>query len=432
MATALLWPLTIYVLWCGRMAELSRASRCINIDWLEVYCLESFRNYPHDADYFAMQGYEVDVRAYGTRIYREMFIVSDATGHPLVEVRRNPVHGDNDRAFIEPYSCHLRLPNVACYYAEPVQLLINFMSRHGFTFKKLFRIDICCDFTQFDKGDDPQKVVHRYIKGQYSKVNQSNLAAHGRDQWDGRYWNSLSWGQPKSMVSTKLYNKTMELRQAKDKPYIRYAWHAAGLVDDPVTLVKHKPDGSEYYPDVWRVEFSIKASAAKWLRLDADTKRKRPELVLPHSLDVFAMRDTWLTIFASLARQYFHFKKFKAGQRKDRCPDKVLFDFSSADTIYKVDRSASHRPLTKEWQRLIDKLRAYKWKNADDNIRKALDVIITAIEGEQIVSDAFDTEYLLYLRAVRYAIAQRVAHPELPVYTPADLLQLVEQLRETF
>lgn len=64
-------------------------TRCVNLDWLEVHCLEPV-GIPHDAEYFRRAGLTVDERSYGTRVYRQMFTVHDALGHPFVEVRRDP------------------------------------------------------------------------------------------------------------------------------------------------------------------------------------------------------------------------------------------------------------------------------------------------------------------------------------------------------
>ena len=44
--------------------------RCINIDWLEVYCIEPMKL---DANYYRALRYRVVQRDYGTPMYAEMF-----------------------------------------------------------------------------------------------------------------------------------------------------------------------------------------------------------------------------------------------------------------------------------------------------------------------------------------------------------------------
>lgn len=48
--------------------------RCLNIDWLEVYALEPDKL---DADFFISDGWSVQPRPYGTRVYDEMFTLMD-------------------------------------------------------------------------------------------------------------------------------------------------------------------------------------------------------------------------------------------------------------------------------------------------------------------------------------------------------------------
>ena len=63
--------------------------RCVNLDWLEVHCREPI-TLQLNADYFRANGVLIEERAYGTRIYREMFTILGTDGQPYCEVRRNP------------------------------------------------------------------------------------------------------------------------------------------------------------------------------------------------------------------------------------------------------------------------------------------------------------------------------------------------------
>lgn len=377
--------------------------RCVNIDWLELYCLESPNLYPCNAEYYRRQGYDVRERDYGTRQYREMFTIVDRDGLPWVEIRRNPVAGEDAKGvkgMFNPYSCHIRLSNVACYSNEPVTKLEDFLFQYQYDVSRIFRLDICLDFERFDKGDDPSDVLNRYLKGKYTKINQSNISAHGRDLWDGRKWNSVSWGNPKSMVSTKMYNKTMELQTAKDKPYIRYAWQMAGLVDDYINLTKTKANGSTYKPEIWRIEFSIKSSARAWYVIEDNTHRKTKQVALPHSLNLYETREQLLTAFASLSQHYFHFKHYQANRRKDRCQDKVLFVFDKEDTVYKIDRLITDRPRNNADDTLKARLEQYREHRANKAIYDACQTIIDSITDDQLGASLvhFSAEEIRILR----------------------------------
>lgn len=382
--------------------------RCCNIDWLEVYAIEDAQRYPCNAEYFRRAGFFVQERDYGTRVYAEMFTILDDHMTPILEIRRNPYSTKSKNGgFFPPESCHIRLHNSTCYRDDAVDVLRRFMVTHDYTMGKIFRLDICLDFERFDKGDDPDRFLQRFIQGRYSKVNQANISAHGRDQWNGRTWNSVSWGNPKSMVSTKMYNKTMELAQMHDKPYIRQAWWNCGLIDDPVNMTKRAPDGSIYKPSIWRVEFSIKSSAQKWFVIERNIGKKG-KIPLPHTLDMYDSREKLLQVFASLAMHYFHFKVYEADQRKDRCQDKVLFDFSPMDTFYKVDRLASHTANNNAAQRLLTYLRNFAVCHPSGDGHDAAQILINYIETEILRSMANPKTTTIEVLALRRLIADRV------------------------
>lgn len=381
-------------------------ARCVNIDWLEVYCLEPSVQEPRDADYFRSAGFIVHEREYGTRMYQSMFTIDDDHGYPWIEVRRKPYsQRGKDGGFFPPESCHIRLNNRACYDNDPIGRLRDFLASHGYIFRKIYRLDICNDFVTLDGGDDPADFVARYMRGRYTKVNQTNLSAHGVDNWNARLWCSLSWGRPKSMVSTKMYCKSLELAQVHDKPYIRQAWFLSGLVDDPMTLERSQPDGTAKRVDVWRVEFSIKSSANHWFVVENSFGKKR-RIVMPHSLDVYDTREKLATMFNNLAEHYFRFKVYEEGVRKDRCRDKITFRFSPLDTHYKLDRLASHSTTTCAELRLLRALRSYKMTTSDADVVRAADVLIDRIERHQLRDlGAYSAEDV---RLLRLLIAQRM------------------------
>ena len=62
--------------------------RCVNIDWLEVFCLEDV-SCNHDAQFFRDHGFVVKSREYGAPQYAEMFTI-ESKGYDFIEIRRNP------------------------------------------------------------------------------------------------------------------------------------------------------------------------------------------------------------------------------------------------------------------------------------------------------------------------------------------------------
>jgi len=406
--------------------------RHINIDWLEVYAMEDPRQYPCDAEYYRQHGWMVREREYGTRVYKEMFTLLDAHDEPLLEIRRAPYSNlGRDGGIFPVESCHIRLHNRTCYAAAPVAILRDFMARYGYTLVKIYRIDICLDFEKFDFGDDPGLFVERFMRGRYAKVNQTEIAAHGVDLWNGRLWNSLSWGKPKSMISTKMYCKSMELEKVHDKPYIWLSWMGdaehRGLIDDPINHTKRRDDGTVYKPVIWRIEFSIKSSAKRVFVIEGKS-RKSNVIVMPHTLDMYDSKMKLLTMFASLQTHYFHFKHFEVEKRKDRCKDKQLFRFEPSDTFYKIDRLASHTAKSKPAERFLTILRNYRLTHTGDEVRQACDVLIDVIEKEmttEMLANGTAREEIMILRRL---IAERIGHHDLPIVKQTEEIKNIISL----
>ena len=387
--------------------------RCCNIDWLEVHALENVDHFPMSEYYFQQQGYAVVKREYGTRVYEEMFTLLDEHGQPFIEVRRAPKSSNDMHGVLDPLSCHIRLSNAYCYVDNPARIMRDFLARHGYTFRRIFRIDLCLDFERFDLGDDPQKFVTRYIAHKYAKINQANRTTRGTDRWDGCDDNYISWGQPKSMVSTKIYNKTKELKEAKDKPYIKYAWWNAGLVDDPVNLTKVDRDGHTYTPTIWRVEFSVKSGAAGWAILDDCTGAKTKKKPIENNLSCYDTGEKILQMFASLAHHYFHFKYYEPNQRKDRCKDKVLFCFNfGTDVVAKLTRPVSSQSASEPDRRLKIALQHYSFAHGLPEVRKACQVLIEHIDQEQLRTMTEDGWSATQLNELQLLLRERLRQPE--------------------
>lgn len=389
--------------------------RCVNIDWLEVFVFEPL-NEPRNAAWFMLNGYFCNVREYGTPVYNEMFTIMDDRGNPFIEVRRDP-----KSQIMSPCMCHIRLHNSYCYRDDAAYLMYQFIESNGFTFQRISRVDICLDFEKFDSGDDPQKFLYRYINRTYAKINQSRLTAHGSDTWTERKWNSLSWGSPSSDIGTKFYNKTMELYDetsgAYKKPYIRYAWQCCGLIDDWQKVTKKAEDGSEYTPQIWRIEFSIRSNVKKWFAIELDGhqrthKGRQKHLQSVHNtLDMYAGRDKLLVLFASLAQHYFRFKYFKEDTRKDRCPDKVLFRWQRNEVTYAIgkDNTTTTQSADRAVTSLLNRMRQYQREHNDAEVKKACAVIIRCLEQEQLRGEILSPLKQEEINALRLVLSYRMS-----------------------
>ena len=408
--------------------------RCINIDWLEVYCLEDYIGYPHDAAFFRRCNFHVEEREYGTPVYHEMFVIYGHDNEPLIEVRRRPKSaiGQQVHGVLDPMACHVRLSNRTCYFSEPVKLLQQFLEQYGLHYQRISRIDICLDFELFDTKDKPADVVRRYMQGKYLKIYQANVTAHGTDEWNNRCWNSLSWGNKKSMVGTKFYLKSLELKQVKDKPYIRQTWRAAGLVDDEFTLEKHSDEYGVYQPDIWRLEFSIKSGTRSWFVVDKGLPKCKMKQSVRNTLDMYDSKAKLLDMFFSLVDHYFHFKKFEDGKRKDLCEDKQLFYPKEQAVFYKLENIASRTEPSSVLLRLKSRIMAYQEQSHKPEVYKACNVLLQDIEFQLRTASLTMPWNPTEVTAIRLLIAKRIKNHDKPltedIATVTAMLDLEEGL----
>ena len=364
-------------------------TRCINLDWLEIFAEEPATQ-PHDPEYFRACGYRVKERVYGTPQYKQMFTLI-ADGVELFEIRRDPYSLKHQGGIFKPNACHIRLCNQTCYEDAPVDHLRAFMVAHNYTYVSISRIDIALDFNEFDNREQPENFINRYMRGKVAKINQSNVSAHGTDTWSKRVFNSLKWGSPSSPVTTKLYNKTLELKQGEDKPWIRAAWEAAGL------------DTSR---DVWRVEFSLSAQMQTLKSLKNGEMFKK-------SILHYDSRERLLRQFYILYNKYFDFRKLLVNRKSDGtlvyvrkylCPKIELFQ--AANTLpYKPVRNATIKKRPgRIYKILANKLTEIVEddRNTREEIRAAQTIMTWMIHRMSIENQAFrDAQNKLLLECER-------------------------------
>ena len=271
-------------------------------------------------------------------------------------------------------------------------------------FRNVSRVDIACDFNTFQNNLHPETFIERFIpqrKPKYVKLRRSvwsMVGKHERGQRGNRKtensYSYLRFGNPRSNVCYYLYNKSLEMQEKKNKPWIREKWEA---------------DNLDQQQDVWRLEFRIHSCSkglidedagnelkafrkAKLFLKDLQGKIKRgmkPETVAHFSeqiqqaqeqiefwndnkLDATAdakyfgtldVLDNFHEFYGALFHHYFDFR-YNDGQEKKRRmkrlplldirkPDKSLMDLAE-----KMESNRTDRMLLKKLISLNDELRA--------------------------------------------------------------------------
>lgn len=283
----------------------------INVDWLQIYC--------HDGNTEPLHLYNDECSLYefrlmpcGSRHFKEIWKVTNSDGDDYAVIQRKP-HStilSNDAAIVQLCNRELYKP----FYASD---FILFLKAYKFSYKSISRLDVCFDSNTFRNGLKHSTFIKRLMNGQYLKNNQSKV------KWNfssianvgtPMECNSCSFGSLSSAVSTKMYNKTLELKEVKNKPYIVECWGYNNL---------------DLSQDVWRVELSIKADATNVVRLsDGEIFRLAP--------DSLKVQKSIEDIFFSYAEKYFSFKRNDGTKNKTRMKDVELFPRGKQSTIHPI------------------------------------------------------------------------------------------------
>lgn len=336
---------------------------CINLDWFEVFTYE-----PTDCtgpEFYEDLGYVVNVREYGTRVYRQMFTLIDREGHPWIEIRRDPASKKSQGGVLDDKACSIRLVNRTCYDWLPINDLYNFLSNLGFHYRKyelcsISRVDLCVDFLDGslsvpELGSGTRvpvrcgEFIRRFMGGEWWKIGNARVQAFGEEFSDGMHFHALKFGSPTSMVSTKLYNKTLEMAQVKIKPHIIESWVNAGLLQDENDTAQ-----------VWRLEFSINSNCDDWIA----------EAVMPsedpyyqqNTLAAFVQTANYSRFLRGLISHYFRFALKEEGKTKYKASRFLPFSLPADCAFRPVHLQPERRTSGRGEKVVINKLMQLKEK----------------------------------------------------------------------
>lgn len=258
------------------------------IDWLSVYCLGSppeLVNFPREK----MQ--------YSTPLFRDVHIYK-YLGHEFCTVVSLPFS-----KIIPARSCIVKIANKFLYLDSLQKLLPEFLQRCKFQFKGISRLDLFADFQSFKNEIIPTTFISDFFSKKYLKNGRSKFKTVGSVKHDLSY-EYLRFGTRETSSMFYLYDKSKELFDEADKPWIRELWLQA----------KFNPGKS-----TWRLEYSFKPSRRGSLSFDTGeyTKISLHDIFKPTYMD---------QIYHSARHQYFSFKINDHSKNKTRMLNLDLFD----------------------------------------------------------------------------------------------------------
>lgn len=283
--------------------EQEHLTRFINIDWLQVTAKESpeIRCWK---DYETRFGLIVRPHESGGGAnWNERIEVFRPDGFKYAIINRSPKTPKSQGGIIPDDACNVQLCNRYCYDEYCTEKFADWLDQNGFRNVEAKRIDLCMDFVMFDDGTDPYDMIRDYNSGNLLKIGRSHVDNHGEDGTGPVQYHSMRWGTDTSMIVTRLYDKTLELAQQHDKPYIRNGWIHAGVltdIDDP-----HR---------VFRLEFQISNKCKQFY--SEDNEHKQGEIKWYNNMLFWYKRKNWLYAYKGLVKQYFRFVRSTGTKRK--------------------------------------------------------------------------------------------------------------------
>lgn len=277
----------------------------VSVDWLQTYCLGNRiepGEYSDGVSHFSViaRPEETKLFKHVLDVYQQKLKVATITQCPRSSV-------------INPRCTLVKLENRVLYSSKYVSTLYAIQKVLKLYYKGITRIDVACDFNTFYNGRSPQKLIKQYIttapgdkKHIYRKGSDEFFVRGSKKRNATSVFNYIRLGSKNSRVHSYIYDKTQELKDKKDKPWIREAWKRAGLVNDDTT-------------HVWRAEISIHAEGTELINLGTGQLfRLCPEYLTTKE------RVDYLFVF--YARKYMDFRQ-RAGSAKLSKYKKVkLFD----------------------------------------------------------------------------------------------------------
>lgn len=180
----------------------------------------------------------------------------------------------------------IKLENRVLYSQDRIKILYQICDAVRFEITGITRLDLCYDCNKLANNMDPADLVYQYVcnkpmrKGHIHRSGSDRFVANGSRKWHQHAKiTSIRFGSKKSAVGAYIYNKTLELIEVKDKPWIRDCWQKAGLISEVSPELSELTKQQREYmvnensligyckQSVWRFEISIKAEGRDMLRL---------------------------------------------------------------------------------------------------------------------------------------------------------------------
>lgn len=297
-------------------------SYVISVDWLQIYC---HIGQMLEVGEHIVGKFKFVVANKHTRFYSKIAVAHVATANGAF-VEFAEILFEPNSSVLDPRSAHVKVLNEQLYTSVWFPTLTEMLKAASLEYRSITRVDLAYDCNKFAKGTDPQNLLKGYFLQKILKIGTNrcsmqianmgyNLETVG-DEWDrprklprpavtGVTWGSMATGK-----QHVIYNKSLEMREVKYKPWIVERWLQHGL--DP--------------NNVWRAEIRI-ANRGKEMMF------KDPEHLFSMGLSEVSDQDRIEELFLAYANQLYRFVKNDGQVRKQRMTEIQLFEIAPATEL---------------------------------------------------------------------------------------------------
>lgn len=235
---------------------------CISVDWLQVCCYSNNLAYLLNNDYYNKVDslpYWLELQPLETRSFASFIRVHTKVGNDwrycadILAVPRSTMLNSN--------IVLVKIHNRFLYSQNYIKLLYNICDTLKLSIKGLTRLDLCYDCNSFHGGLKPHKFIKEFVTAEFDspryiyKVGAKQFRVYGgKSVSSTTKFTGIEFGSGKSSKRCYIYDKTRELAEVKDKPWIRQYWQKNGLISDEKT-------------HVYRAEISIKCDGMDLLNI---------------------------------------------------------------------------------------------------------------------------------------------------------------------
>lgn len=287
-----------------------QCKQIINIDWL------AYSAYGNVGETTLFNRFKVIPKEHGSQVFKNVAsIVTTDTAEEVAQMQYNP-----RSSALKPNLVIVKLANRCLYEYDYIALIRTINEGLNLEYNSLSRLDICADFYTFEHCT-PQELIRQFLQRKLRRFGKSKYVLHG-NQDKAQEYEYLRFGSPTSDVVCYLYNKSLEMREVKHKPYIVRQW----------AQLTYRYEDICPPPDVWRLEFRLNGDNIKTL---CDENGELCNL----TLDALNNKHTLLFLYSALVNKFWRWAKPTASKFID-CKEVAMFDLQASKFIVQERRDA--------------------------------------------------------------------------------------------